>query len=102
MVTPLQTMMPTKALSGFARPVQLHVRLVSGIEGEIIEDWLVQGGARNAKAKPGRPKDADVTVRGAGLPELLAFWLTLTAAPDIPVRGIGSDRVFARLEPRGG
>jgi putative sterol carrier protein len=52
----------SKALSGFAKPVRLHVRLVSGTEGEIIEDWLVQGGARNANAKQGRPKDADVTV----------------------------------------
>jgi hypothetical protein len=52
----------SKALGGFAKPVRLHIRLVSGVEGEIIEDWLVQGGARNAKAKQGRPKDADVTV----------------------------------------
>jgi len=52
----------SKALSGFAKPVRLHIRLVSGAEGENIEDWLVQGGARNAKAKQGRPKDADVTV----------------------------------------
>ena len=52
----------SKALSGFAKPVRLHIRLVSGMEGEIIDDWLVQAGARNAKAKQGRPKDADVTV----------------------------------------
>ena len=52
----------SKALSGFAKPVRLHIRLVSGKDGEIIDDWLVQVGVRNAKAKQGRPKDADVTV----------------------------------------
>jgi putative sterol carrier protein len=52
----------SKALSGFAKPVRLHIRLVSGAEGGIVEDWMVQGGAKDAKAKQGRPKDADVTV----------------------------------------
>jgi putative sterol carrier protein len=52
----------SKALTGFGKQVRLHIRLVSGIEGAIVEDWLVEGGAKTAKAKQGRPKDADVTV----------------------------------------
>jgi hypothetical protein len=46
------------------------------------------------------PKNVEVTPRGTGLPELLAFWLEPTAIPDIPVQPIASERVFARLEPR--
>ena len=52
----------SKALSGFAKPVRLHIRLVSGVDGETVEDWQVQGGSRSAKAKRGQPKDADVAV----------------------------------------
>ena len=52
----------SKALSGFGKPVRLHIRLVTGVEGDINEDWLVEGGAKTAKVKQGRPKDADVTV----------------------------------------
>jgi hypothetical protein len=50
------------ALSGFAKPVRLHIRLVSGVDGENVEDWHVQGGSKSAKAKQGQPKDAHVTV----------------------------------------
>jgi putative sterol carrier protein len=52
----------SKALSGFAKPVRLHIRLVSGADGETEEHWEVMGGSKGAKAKKGAPKKADVMV----------------------------------------
>jgi hypothetical protein len=39
-----------KALSGFRTEANLHVRLVSGDDGETVEHWHVRGGAKVAKA----------------------------------------------------
>jgi putative sterol carrier protein len=52
----------SKALSGFGKPVSVHIQLVSGADGETVEQWDVQGGAKGAKAKKGAPKKADVLV----------------------------------------
>jgi SCP-2 sterol transfer family len=52
----------SSALSGLGKPVRLHIRLVSGDDGEAVEHWEVQGGSRSGKVKKGEPKDADVTV----------------------------------------
>jgi hypothetical protein len=52
----------SKALSGFGTPVRLHIRLVSGTDGETVEHWDVQAGSKNAKVKKGEPKEADVVV----------------------------------------
>ena len=48
-----------KALSGFEKPVHVHVQLVSGADGETVEHWDVSSGG---KAKQGAPKNADVLV----------------------------------------
>jgi SCP-2 sterol transfer family protein len=50
----------SKALSGFGKPVRLHITFVSGADGETVEHWDVQGGSKITKAKRGAPKDADV------------------------------------------
>ena len=42
--------------------MSLHIRLVSGADGETVEHWEVQGGSKGAKAKKGEPKKADVLV----------------------------------------
>src|ERR1051325_4097934 len=52
----------TKALSGLRKRVRLHIRLVSGTDGETVEDWDVQGGSKSGKVKKGEPKKADVMV----------------------------------------
>ena len=52
----------SKALSGLRKPVRLHIRLVSGADGETVEHWDVQGGSKSTKARKGEPKDADVLV----------------------------------------
>ena len=52
----------TNALTGLGKPVRLHIRLVSGTDGEIVEHWDVQGGSKGGKAKKGEPKKADVVV----------------------------------------
>jgi putative sterol carrier protein len=52
----------SKALNGFGKPVRLHIRLVSGTDGETMEHWEVKGGTKSHKAKKGQPKDADVVV----------------------------------------
>jgi SCP-2 sterol transfer family len=52
----------SKALSGFGTAVRLHIRLVSGADGETVEHWEVQGGSKSPKAKKGAPKDADILV----------------------------------------
>lgn len=52
-----------KALSGYNKPVRLHIRLVSGTDGATVEHWEVLGGSKNAKAKKNtKPNDADVVV----------------------------------------
>jgi hypothetical protein len=50
------------ALSGFETPVNLHVRLVSGDDGETVEHWHVRGGLKTAKVQQKEPKKPDVTV----------------------------------------
>jgi SCP-2 sterol transfer family len=50
------------ALSGLGKPVRLHIRLVSGADGETVDHWEVQGGSKRAKATKVKPKDADVVV----------------------------------------
>jgi putative sterol carrier protein len=52
----------SKALSSFGKPVSLHIQLVSGSDGETVEQWVVQGGSKSGKAKKGAPKKADVLV----------------------------------------
>jgi putative sterol carrier protein len=51
-----------KALSSMEKPVLVHVQLVSGADGDTVDHWSVQGGAKNAKAKKGAPKGARVVV----------------------------------------
>jgi putative sterol carrier protein len=48
----------SKALSGFGKPVRLHIGLVSGTDGERVQHWDVKSG----KVKKGKPKEADVVV----------------------------------------
>jgi putative sterol carrier protein len=50
------------ALNGFQNDVSLHVRLVSGDDGETVEHWHVRGGLKAAKAQNKEPKKPDVTV----------------------------------------
>jgi hypothetical protein len=50
------------ALGRFPTAVQLHVRLVSGAEGEAVEHWHVQGGSKGAKALRSEPKKSDVVL----------------------------------------
>jgi hypothetical protein len=54
----------SRALSGFGKPVRLHIRFVTGAESEPVEHWDVQGGggSKSGKAKKGKPKAADVVV----------------------------------------
>ncbi len=49
-----------RALSDYRSPVRLHVRLVTGDDGETVEHWEVQGGSKTAKAQQKEPKQADV------------------------------------------
>lgn len=49
-----------QALSDYGSRVRLHVRLISGKDGESVEHWEVQGGSKNPKAQRKGPKDADV------------------------------------------
>ena len=51
-----------KALSGLDEPVRLHIRLVSGADGETVEHWEVPAGSKGGKAKKAKPKNADVVV----------------------------------------
>lgn len=51
-----------KALSDYGSPVRLHIRLITGENGEGVEHWEVQGGSKNAKAQRKEPKDADVVL----------------------------------------
>jgi hypothetical protein len=53
----------SKALAGYEGHVRLHMRLVSGDDGQAIEHWDIQGGAKGAaKAERKQPKQADVIV----------------------------------------
>ena len=45
------------------------------------------------------PKGTEIA-RGAGLSDLLAFWLKSTNVPAVPLRPAGNDRVFGNLQPR--
>lgn len=51
-----------KALSGFRTAIDVHVRLVSGDDGETVEHWHVKGGHKSAKAERKAPRKSDVTV----------------------------------------
>jgi hypothetical protein len=48
------------ALRDFGSQVRLHIRLVSGDEGDKVAHWDVEGGTPKATARRGRPKSADV------------------------------------------
>jgi SCP-2 sterol transfer family len=50
------------ALTGLRTAVNVHIRLVSGDEGETVEHWHVQGGAKTAKVLQKKPQKSDVTV----------------------------------------
>ena len=52
----------SKALSGLGKQVRLHIGLVSGADGERVQHWDVQGGAKRGKVKKGKPKEADVVI----------------------------------------
>src|SRR5581483_8723336 len=53
----------SKALASFGGRVRLHLRLVSGENGETLEHWDIQGGAKSAgKAERKEPQKADVVV----------------------------------------
>jgi hypothetical protein len=47
------------AIGGLDKPVRLHIQLVSGADGEIVEHWDVKGG-KDGKANKREPKSADV------------------------------------------
>lgn len=51
-----------QALRGYESPVRLHVRLVSGEDGENVEHWEVQGGTKNSKAQRREPEDPNVVL----------------------------------------
>lgn len=50
------------ALSRFPTTVHLHIRLVSGEDGDTVEHWHVQGGSKTARAQRKAPKKPDVTI----------------------------------------
>ncbi|MGB8768546.1 MAG: hypothetical protein WCC92_02955 [Candidatus Korobacteraceae bacterium] len=50
------------ALRNFGSHVRLHIRLVSGDDGEKAEHWDVEGGTSKASARRGLAKNADVHV----------------------------------------
>ncbi|MGA9565584.1 MAG: SCP2 sterol-binding domain-containing protein [Candidatus Korobacteraceae bacterium] len=50
------------ALRDFGSQVRLHIRLVSGDDGEKVAHWEVEGGTAKATARRGRPKNADVHI----------------------------------------
>jgi putative sterol carrier protein len=52
----------SESLRGLGKPVRLHIRLVTGEDGEKVEHWDVQSDSKSGKAKKGKPKDADVVV----------------------------------------
>jgi putative sterol carrier protein len=52
----------SQALRDYGSHVHLHIRLVSGSDGEKVAHWDVEGGTSKATAHRGRPKDADVHI----------------------------------------
>jgi SCP-2 sterol transfer family len=50
------------ALSNYASPIRLHFRLIAAKDGERVEHWEVQGGAKNSKAHRKETKNADVII----------------------------------------
>jgi putative sterol carrier protein len=51
-----------KALSNFATPVRLNVRLLRNKTDESVEHWEVEGGSKDAKATRNEPKNPDVVL----------------------------------------
>ena len=51
-----------QALSDYKKPTLLHVRLVTGQEGERVEHWEIKAGSKDAKVQRREPKRADVVV----------------------------------------
>ena len=51
-----------QALSNYKKPTLLHVRLVTGKEGEPVEHWEIKAGSKDAKVQRKEPKKADVVV----------------------------------------
>ena len=49
-----------QALTGFGKPMLLHVRLVTGNEGERVEHWEIKAGSKEAKVQRKESKKADV------------------------------------------
>ena len=45
------------ALRDFGSQVRLHIRLVSGDDGEKVAHWEVEGGTAKATARRGRPQE---------------------------------------------
>src|SRR5260221_1670488 len=50
------------ALADFGRPVRLHVRLITGADGENVEHWEVLGGSSVPRVERKEPQVADVIV----------------------------------------
>lgn len=51
-----------KALSSYKKPALLHVRLVTGNQGERVEHWEIKAGSKDAKPQRREPKKADVVI----------------------------------------
>jgi putative sterol carrier protein len=51
-----------KALSNYKKPTLLHVRLVTGKEGERVEHWEINAGSKGSKLQRTQTKKADVIV----------------------------------------
>ncbi len=83
------------ALSGFRTTVNVHIRLVSGDDGETVEHWHVQGGAKTAKVQQKKPQKSDVTV--VMRPET---WLQIAQGQLAPYEALyaGKLRVGGNLE----
>lgn len=51
-----------KALSNYKQPTLVHVRLVTGKEGERVEHWEINAGSKGSKVQRTQTKKADVIV----------------------------------------
>jgi putative sterol carrier protein len=51
-----------KALSNYKKPTLLHVRLVTGKEGERVEHWEINAGSKGSKLQRAQTKKAEVIV----------------------------------------
>ena len=51
-----------QALSDYKKPTLLHVRLVTGKEGERVEHWEIKAGSKDATVQRKEPMKADVVV----------------------------------------